>query len=83
MHMYNSHSYLYDTGLRGMPVRCEERDGIVGSHGLSPSITQQSGLVLIFRRKHGVRNDAENSRLPTRLHKLIPVHWSVLTLLLL
>lgn len=27
MHTYSSHSYLYDTGLGGMPVRCEECDG--------------------------------------------------------
>lgn len=52
MHMYSSHSYLYDTGLRGTPVRCEECDGIIGSCGLSPPITQQSGLVLIFFWKH-------------------------------
>lgn len=49
---YSSHSYLYDTGLGGMPVRCEECDGIIGSCGLSPPITQQSGLVLIFLWKH-------------------------------
>lgn len=47
-HTHSSHSYLYDTGLRGMPVRCEERDGIIWSRGLSPPITKQSGLVLIF-----------------------------------
>lgn len=46
------HSYLYDSGLGGMPVRCEECDGIIESPGLPPPITQQSGLVLIFLWKH-------------------------------
>ena len=45
---YSSHCYLYDTDLRGIPLRCEECDGIIGSRGLPPPITQQSSLVLIF-----------------------------------
>lgn len=43
---------IYDNGLGGIPVRCEECDGITGSCGLSPPITQQYGLVLISLWKH-------------------------------
>lgn len=51
-HIHSSCSYLYHTGLGGMPARCEECDGIIRSRGLSPPITQQSGLLLIFLWKH-------------------------------
>lgn len=51
-HIHSSRSYLYHTGLGGMPARCEECDGIIRSRGLSPPITQQSGLLLIFLWKH-------------------------------
>lgn len=47
-HTYSSHS----SGLGGVPPRCEECDGIIGSGGLSQPITQQSRLVLIFLWKH-------------------------------
>lgn len=50
--MCKYNSYLYETALRGIPVRCEVCDGIIWGHGLSPPITQQSGLVLIFVWKH-------------------------------
>ena len=80
---HSSYSYLYDTGLRGMPVRCEERDGIIWSHGLSPPITKQSGLVLIFLWKH---TGWKWCRKPEVAHQATwanPVQWSVFTLLLL
>lgn len=45
---YRPYSHLRVADLGGIPVRCEERDGITQRCGPFPQITPQYGRVLIF-----------------------------------